>query len=239
MKLAKQIILLSAVLVLAMGLAFTLVGGIVIGQHAGMSDEMRLINTWEAMEIRELRREFNEELGWWDDKIKQHQNARIAATEPEDMKEYEVWFEKETERDEAIADLRYERDNWLNGDKWIVDETGNIGARAQLREDIREIREIANLARVGVKAGFFIFPGEPGEPEEVVTARDRLISAFYTQRVIVDNDNDITTYEPTQLSAMGALLVAGVAFVFIGAGLVVTIIFMNKCAGKKEAKKAA
>lgn len=185
MKLAKQIILLSAALVLAMGLAFTCISGIVIGTQTSVKSEKL--------------------------------TAEIAYTTAKKTADDTLKTAKTT-RDNALAAAEA-----LEGDA----KTAAINAANETYDIAVAVRKAA------------VLKAQRDKDIAISTAKKAAYKAafWYTSKTTHTDGgviNATATAEHQRLTPMALMLVSGLSMIFIGGGLVLTVVLLNK----NEAKKA-
>jgi len=222
MKLAKQIITLTAALVLMMGVAFTLISGIVIFGQTGAGAERRVVNTAHSQATRIVRDAHT---------FRVAEASRLYAIDGAGT----ITAEERDARVEAAdnvrrADLRRldnMRDRNLNA---LRAGTATQTLTATPLNVNNELTSAMTNFNATVLGAYSTVPNTTG------STRNRWLRAFTTERTTVRSEGDIVIQNVTAsrqvLTPMGKLFVTGLASTFIGAGLLLTV----KCLNKQEAE---
>lgn len=188
MKLAKQIILLSAALVLAMGIAFTCISGIVIGTQTSVKS----VKLTEAIT--------------YDSKVHDANVKRDAAIKGAD--------------DQKVIDIAAAAE-----DADLINKANDKHSAA-----VKEAKRVRSVEVTTAKRN---------RDKAITTAKkDAYKAAFWYTSKTTHTDggviNATATAEHQRLTPMALMLVSGLSMTFIGGGLVLTVVLLNK----NEAKKA-
>ena len=255
MKLAKQIIMLSAVAILAIGLSFVLISSIVIGSQASIAGDLRkaeLLYGEMRKEIRETHQNWEAAL---DLTITNLERQPIEANKPDDYTG--ATFEDQAKKDEAIAAAKLAKENAMKGGfitNPITGVTTDVKGYNEQRDELYHSAWLFHAAHVNaIRHGGTVdlddanIAGFTGEVT-YLGHRARLETAFmYDSGIDLgslfgpgdpgDPDfSDITLSSKMHLTPMGALMVSGIAMTLVGAALVVTVVVLNK--NEAKTKKA-
>jgi len=214
MKLAKQIITLSAALLLCMGVAFTLISGIVVCGQTSNGPERKALKIANTENVR-----FTKEI----------HDARIKVVE---AKEVTDAYKAEDKAKEVTAAKKLRKDDLRKIDIAFQQSKTALRTGVGMRSVAVADTGVATASVVTVTAG-----------TNVTAKRDRVANAFWytSARTQVEMGGAIGTVEigtKQKLTTMGALMVAGIANMFVGAGLVLTVMLLNKREAGEPAPKA-
>ena len=218
MKLAKQIITLSAVALCAMGLSFILISGIVIGAQASTGPELRSLQITYTEQKRQLT-EANDTLIKTAKDVLAEKEAVTTGTEAEIAAAIKTAKENVTKAEKHKKDELRKLKNTYEQNKIVINKGGKL-----------------TTVTITTSTGTI---STATASETIDGWRSRLEAAFMEPAGKVTTDGSSTTIEAElKLTPMGTLMVLGIAFTFIGGALVVTVVVMNKHeAGNKEPKK--
>ena len=224
MKLAKQIITLSAVALCAMGLSFILISGIVIGAQASTGAEYKSLEITYTEQKRELTEANNKLIDAAKETLAEKE-AATTGTEAEIAAAIKTAKENVTKAEKNKKDVLRKFKNLYEQNRIVINKGGYL-----------------QNATIAAATGTFTTTTSStmtmGWRARVQIAFMEISSTVETN--LTASGSSETVNEGLRLTPMGTLMVLGISFTFIGGALVVTVIVMNKNqAGKKEAKKAA
>ena len=215
MKLAKQIIKLSAIAIAAMGLSFILISGIIIGIETGTLPERKSLNITYTEQTRLL-----DEIH---DKLIDAKKDALATANAKVVEGGYTQAQKDIDVKTAQTALTTAEKNKADAIRTLDNANG---------QNLLTIKKGGKLqtATVNATTGAVTLTAAS---VDTLGSRDRIAAAFTEASGTFSMDGGVTTSTfDIQLTPMGALMVAGLVFSFVGGALVVTLVIMKKKEGE-------
>ena len=258
MKIAKQILQLTSIAFIAIGLSFILISGIVIGSQMSIGAETQLVNLQnkEAVRMIEARHDYM---------VAQAEQTRYQVEYEWVLKTGSTWDKEWKAKDPApSADAKAEADKTLADAKATAEraKTNALAVQKELYKSNQRLLKIGtpvagttlsvaiNTSYTGLTAlpntGAVTIHNDSQKYMQVPAIAtlgtiivkkpgDRFIAAFQAHDIVTGAD----TIATPKLSPMGMVMVSGLALTLVGAAMIVGIIFINKSEGKKGSSKKA
>jgi len=243
MKLAKQILQLTSIAFIAVGLSFVLISSIAIGSQTSLGNEFKALDIVYKAAEKDVKGEYDLKLKEHNDKVAAYTSATFEDPKPEGKVDGWNWFASEGAKTTAVDTATKARNEFLNGDKTLVPtyikitvnsntfvptvdagEGNAYWSKAEIRDaKLKAMEEELKIQKVNLN----------------INQKDRLSSAMTAENI---NTGALSSSKTTTLSPMGAVLVSGLALTLAGAAMVVAIMIMNKMSRnepKAPAKKSA
>jgi len=237
MKIAKYVVSTSAIVILAMGLAFVLMSGIVIGAETSMSVESKSLKTNYNIQVKaekerhKARMDGGEYFVYTPTEVN-NVITSYAITSTVVEKETTAITNALSATVALNAYLKAAKDAGVEGGTGFTNQA-NKDARIKLVEDAIAAEKLANKVTLDTLKKTYDAKRNAGE----ATGKGRLSSAF-TKKTAV-NTGIAGAHEKFTLSPMGAMMITGLILTFIGGALVVTGVILKKREGNEPAKKKA
>ena len=221
MKNVAQIIKLAAIALAAMGLSFMLISGIIIGIETSSSPERKSLNIVYTEQTRQLN-EIH-------DALIETANKALIAAQAKPVEGAYTQTQKDTDVATAQTNLTKAEKNKADAVRILNNANSQNGIVVTKGGKLQTTAVNATTGAVTVTAA----------TADTLGWRARVSSAFTESTGTFSMDGGVTsTSYSYKLTPMGALMVAGLVFAFVGGALILGVGSMNKKEGEAKAAPA-